>query len=150
MAVDLSLPKPQKTVDQIVSFIADIYSRAKKQRAVIAVSGGIDSAVSLTLLCEALKPQQVFPLFLPFQQQSTKDSEAITALNRVPKKNWSTIQIDPIVSGLADALTTAHPEEKLDSLRKGNAMARARMMVVYDTAKKHQALVCGTENKSEK
>jgi NAD+ synthase len=38
----------------------------------------------------------------------------------------------------------------MDSLRKGNAMARARMMVVYDVAKELNALVCGTENKSEK
>lgn len=150
MAVDLTLDKPQKEVNTIVQFLADTYARAGKKDAVIAVSGGIDSAVSLTLVSEALGPKHVFPIFLPFQDQSTKDSQAIAALNRIPKKNWMTVQIDPIISGLEKALQDADESQKLDTLRKGNAMARARMMVVYDTAKKYQALVCGTENKSEK
>jgi NAD+ synthase len=146
---DLVLPKPQQTIDHIISFIKETYQRANKKQAVIAVSGGIDSALSLTLVSEALGPKNVWPLFLPFKEQSIADSEAIAAVNRVPKSHWRTVQIDPIVEAL-EKTVSPHTSERMGSLRKGNAMARARMMVVYDTAKELDALVCGTENKSEK
>lgn len=146
---DLVLPKPQQTVDDVISFLKELYQRANITQAVIAVSGGIDSALSLTLVSEALGPKNVWPLFLPFKEQSTTDSEAIAAINRIPKSHWRTVQIDPIVEAL-EKTVAPHTSKRMDSLRKGNAMARARMMVVYDTAKELNSLVCGTENKSEK
>jgi NAD+ synthase len=138
-----------KAMSQITTFIAETYAQAGKKHGVIAVSGGIDSAVSLTLLCEAIHPQNVWVLFLPYQGQSTKDSEAIAAVNRVPKSHWRTIQIDSIVQSFEQTVQAAGASTPTP-LRLGNAMARARMMLLFDAAKELDALVCGTENKSEK
>ena len=146
---DVQLQQPQQTVDQIISFISETYQRANKKQAIVAVSGGIDSALSLTLATEALGPKNIWPLFLPYKNQSIEDSIAITAVNGIPKSHWRTIQIDSIVSGLEQAVREKSSKE-MSAVRKGNAMARARMMVVYDVAKELNALVCGTENKSEK
>jgi NAD+ synthase len=147
--IDLNLPNPQKSITQIVAFIRQTYERAGKKQGVIAVSGGIDSAVSLTLLCEALDPKNVWVLFLPYKDQSIQDSQAIAAVNRVPKSHWRTISIDPIVAGFEQAVQQGRSDQ-ISSLRLGNGMARARMMVLFDVAKELDALVCGTENKSEK
>lgn len=138
-----------KMIDRITDFIVDTYARAGKKQGIIAVSGGIDSAVSLTLLCKALKPQNVWVLFLPYQNQSVKDSEAIAAVNRVPKSHWRTISIDNLVDSFEQTVE-ASGAAPLTPLRLGNAMARARMLLLFDAAKELDALVCGTENKSEK
>lgn len=167
--IDLTLKNPHQTITEVIAFLKETYARAGKKKAVVAVSGGIDSAVALTLVTEALGPQQVWPLLLPYGDQSLADSEAIIAVNRIPKSHWRTIQIKPIVESILHATvqitnqaihqTTAQTPNQVinqttnpaaDQLRLGNIMARVRMIMVYDAAKELDALVCGTENKSEK
>lgn len=134
----------EKELTEITSWIRTIFAQNNKKDGIVAVSGGIDSAVSVTLLTHALGPQHVFPLFLPYAKQSTRDALLIAEWNGIPKTNWSTYNIEPIVTAAAE-LT----ESTSDRVRMGNYMARARMMIVYDCAKKLDALVCGTENRSE-
>jgi NAD+ synthase len=71
-----------------------------------------------------------------------KDAEAIVMWNGVGEQS-ATFDIQPSVDELATRLAVDTP------LRRGNLMARVRMLAVFDTAKKLGALVCGTENKSE-
>lgn len=132
-------------IDTIVQFLQTTFQQAKKSHAIVAVSGGIDSALSLSLLAKAIPPEQIHPLFLPYHGQSIDDSQRIAAWNKIPEKNWETLAIDPAVTALDTLLTTS----PTDQLRRGNLMARVRMIAVYDRAKKWDALVCGTENKSE-
>lgn len=135
----------QQEIDRIVGFSATTFEKTTKSHGVIAVSGGIDSALSLSLLAKTLPPENIHPLFLPCNGQSIEDSQRIAAWNKIPEQNWETLPIDPVVAALETLLS---PSQE-DRLRKGNAMARVRMIAVYDRAKKWDALVCGTENKSE-
>ena len=130
---------------KIVDFIKDTYDQAGKNKAVIAVSGGIDSAVSLTLLTQALGPEAVFPLLLPYHDQEIADSQELVSLNQIPEENISIINIGPVVYQFQQTLQV----DSSDRMRLGNIMARARMIAVFDKAKNLDALVCGTENKSE-
>lgn len=132
------------TVEKIIEFLQKTFADAGKTKGIVAVSGGIDSAVSLTLLTRAIGAENVYPLMLPYADQSTEDSQSVIEFNKIPSQNWQTIDIQPIVKGAELAVGQAS-----DQLRKGNIMARARMIVVYDVAKRLDALVCGTENKSE-
>lgn len=136
---------PEKTTTELVQFLNKIFTQNKKKSGVIAVSGGVDSAVSLTLLCKALGSENVFPILLPYKRQSTEDSELICSWNKIPKKNWQIVNIEPLVQ-VAVAILPGLSE---DQMRLGNIMARSRMLVVYDFAKALNALVCGTENRSE-
>lgn len=139
--------------EKIIKFIQQVFSRSGQERAVIGVSGGIDSALSLTLLVKALPAQQVTPLLLPYGDQDMADAQEICVWNGFSVEDWQEINIQPIVDQAAQVLgveAEGEGEAKRGSqLRLGNLMARVRMMTLFDTAKKLGALVVGTENKSE-
>jgi NAD+ synthase len=143
--MSLLLSSPEQTRVEIVEFLKKTYREQNKTQAVIAVSGGIDSALSLALLAEALPVGQITALLLPYEKQSTADAEAMCDFVAIPMENRRVVNIVSIV----DAAATLTLLSEKDTVRKGNFMARARMMLVYDIAKEKDALVCGTENKSE-
>lgn len=144
--MSLVLTNPHQEIERIVTFIRQTFHNQGKKNAVIAVSGGIDSALSLTLLTQALGAENVTPVFLPYDVQSTADAKEVSRFNQIPEAQGQEINIQPLVDSFVAELRIS--EE--DTFRKGNIMARCRMVVVYDLAKKLDALVCGTENKSEK
>ncbi len=141
----LTFKHPEEQITKCVQFLRTIYAQHGKKHALIAVSGGIDSALSTTLLVKALGAKNVFALSLPYDKQSSEDAAALVKWNAIPAENYHIINIKPLV----DAAEQMIPDLKGKEFRRGNIMARARMMVVYDFAKKLDALVCGTENKSE-
>ncbi|PIR59217.1 MAG: NAD(+) synthase [Candidatus Pacebacteria bacterium CG10_big_fil_rev_8_21_14_0_10_56_10] len=141
---DLSLPDPTRAADQIVAFIKRTFTEQDKHTAVIGVSGGIDSATSLTLACRALGPAQVVAVTMPDGDQPTADAQSVLEFNAVSAAHRLTINIKPMVDS-----TVRQLPDPPDRYRRGNIAARCRMMVLYDTALARRALVCGTENKSE-
>jgi NAD+ synthase len=128
-------------------FIKKTCGDAGFSRLVIGLSGGVDSATSFLLAVRALGPTNVFPILMPYgalSTQSTIDAMMLVEKSGVPIANITRIDIKPA----ADALISAGGAV-FENLRKGNIMARVRMTVLFDQAKKRQALVMGTENKSE-
>lgn len=127
-------------IEQIVNWLGEIYG---DKSGVIAVSGGVDSAVALSLLVKALGHDKVIPFLLPYGDQDMADARTICAWNDVTNKTIE-INIQTSVDMIADQLGAT-----TEKMRMGNIMARVRMIAVFDIAKKMGALVCGTENKSE-
>lgn len=124
----------------IINWLRNIYG---SKGAVIAVSGGVDSAVATTLLVKALGNERVVPVCLPYKNQDMSDAKKLIEFNGL-SKNLIEINIGEMVD-----LSVLNLGAGEDNLRKGNIMARTRMIAVFDIAKKMNALVCGTENKSE-
>jgi len=137
--------KEQVEIDTIVRFLQDTFRKTGLSRAVIAVSGGIDSSVSLTLLSRALSGQMITPVLLPYGQQTIEDARTICAFNKIPENNVQEVNIQSTVDHICRTVSLS----QTDVIRRGNVMARVRMTVLYDWAKKKKALVVGTENKSE-
>jgi len=135
-----------QTIKELVNFLQEVFTKTGKTKAVIAVSGGIDSAVAVTLLVEALGAEHVYPLLLPYKNQDMTDAQTVISWNKIPVTNITSLQIEPLVRQAAQTLNIGQS----DQVRLGNVMARTRMIAVFDLAKKLEALVCGTENKSEK
>lgn len=137
---------PAQTTDELVSFLKTSFHRAGFSNAVIALSGGLDSTVSCILAVRALGADHVYPVLLPYgslSTQATLDAMNVIELLKISPTHVARVDIKPIL----DPLTAK--EFGMDNIRKGNLMARARMMILFDHAKKRNALVVGTENKSE-
>ncbi len=128
----------------LTSFIADAVETTGTEGVVVGLSGGVDSALSAALAARALGPERVHSFFMPYRTSSpdsAADAERVTtALALEP----TTIDISAMVDGYFDA---AEPEA--DRVRRGNLMARVRMAILFDQAKKRGCLVLGTSNKTE-
>jgi NAD+ synthase len=113
------------------------------QRTILGLSGGIDSAVSAALAARAYGPEQVLGVMMPYRTSSPAsegDARTVaTALGIRLDKTDISAMADGYLSGLPDA----------DRLRRGNVMARCRMLVLYDRSVPERALVIGTSNKTE-
>lgn len=136
----------KKEADRISDFIRRSFLREKYVRALVAVSGGIDSAISLTLTIKALGVNHVYGVMLPYgrlNDEGTKDAKELLQYLSIPLKNRIEIDIQPAVDAFAGW------DSRMDELRKGNVMARMRMVALYDVSKKMGALVVGTENRTE-
>jgi len=137
--------KNTQKIEKIIEFIESTWAKQSMQYAVIAVSGGVDSAVSLSLLARSLPKENIFPVLLPYGRQNMEDAKTICVWNSIPQQNWVEINIKKVV----DTICSQNKIPIRDRVRRGNVMARVRMIFVYDLAKAKNALVCGTENKSE-
>ncbi len=142
--IDINLTINTDLARQILSgFIKSEITRVGMSRAVIGLSGGIDSALSLVLAVEALGAENVLAVRMPYKA-SSKDSldhaQLLIDQLGIPSK---TIEITDMV----EPLFKFDPE--MSKLRKGNIMARARMIVIYDQSEVFKGLVIGTSNKTE-
>jgi NAD+ synthase len=127
----------------LVGFIHDEVYRTGLSRAVVGLSGGIDSALSCCLAAEALGPDSVLALRLPYK---TSSQDSLDHAQMVI--DWLGVQSETFdITALVDPLLATIPPE--DARRRGNAMARARMVVWYDRSAATRALVIGTGNKTE-
>ena len=140
--IDLRID-PTWTAEILGRFIRIEVNRAGRARLVVGLSGGIDSAVSASLAARALGPGQVVCLWMPHRlssPESLRDARSVADVLGTP---FETADITPIVDGFVQV--SGDPSR----LRRGNAMARARMMCLFDRSAALDALVLGTSNKTE-
>ena len=142
--MEISLSIDPKLVRKILTeFIRSEITRAGFSRAVINLSGGIDSAVSFILAVEALGPQNVLAIRLPYKTSSADSLEHAQLLIDQTGCPSMTIPITEMIEPLINL------EPGMSEIRKGNIMARSRMIVAYDRSEVFKGLVVGTGNKTE-
>jgi len=134
----------------IVAFIGGHMQQTGFGRAVLGLSGGIDSALVAYLTAAAIKPENLLCLMLPYRTSSPAsraDAEEVVAALGCPSR---VVEITPIVDGYFEAALAGGEERAEPSrLRLGNFAARARMAVLYDQSAAWDGLVMGTSNKTE-
>ena len=127
----------------IGEFIRGQLRQAGFERAVLGLSGGIDSALVAYLTAEAIGAERLLCVSMPYRTSSDgsrSDAAAVVADLGCP---FETVEISPMVDGYFAAQPDASP------LRRGNFMARQRMAVLYDRSVTWTGLVVGTGNKTE-
>lgn len=131
------------TEELLVRFLRDEITNAGFSRAVIGLSGGVDSSVSAALAAKALGKKNVLAVVLPYKTSNPQSSKDALFVAKKLGLRTETVMISPMV----DAFCETHSVR--DRVRKGNVMARARMIVLYDISMREKALVVGTSNKTE-
>ncbi|KKQ27209.1 MAG: NH(3)-dependent NAD(+) synthetase [Candidatus Levybacteria bacterium GW2011_GWA2_37_36] len=131
--------------NKITSFIKTTLKEQGFKKVVLGMSGGIDSATTFRLLKEAIEPANILIAHLYYFESKLEDFKSSLQKANIPNENIYELPIKNAVGELRKTLNI--PEE--DRLRLGNVMARIRMIILYDLAKKNDALVLGTEDKSE-
>ncbi|MDK9701044.1 MAG: NAD+ synthase [bacterium] len=142
----MSLPLPPTlhfpTLSRLlVSFLREETTRVGYQKAVVGLSGGIDSAVVAALMVQAFGSENCLGVMLPYRGSSPAseaDARLVADAIHLPVTR---IEITPMADG--------YISDEMSALRKGNLFARLRMAVLFDIAMREQALVIGTSNKTE-
>ena len=129
----------------LTGFIRDAVETSRSKGVVVGLSGGVDSALAAAVAAKALEPSRVHAFLLPYRTSnpdSISDAEAVAAAFDLVT---ATIEISPMVDLYFENLA----EGEIDKVRLGNKMARERMSILFDQAKKLGCLVLGTSNKTE-
>lgn len=127
----------------LTGFIQSEITRVGFSRAVVGLSGGIDSALSCVLAAQALGPENVLAVRMPYKASSRDSLDHAQLLIDQLGVQSKTIEI----TNMVEPLINLDPE--MSKVRKGNLMARARMIVLYDQSEAFKGLVVGTSNKTE-
>ncbi len=127
----------------LVDFVFTEITHRGFSRAVLGLSGGIDSALSCTLSAQALGPENVLAIRMPYKTSSPDSLDhAQLLIDQLGVQSLTfpiTEMVDPLFASSA----------QVSRLRRGNAMARARMIVLYDQSEVFGGLVVGSGNKTE-
>ncbi len=133
-----------ETVRRILTgFIDNEVRKAGFERVVVGLSGGVDSALSAFLAAEALGPQNVWAILMPYRTSSSESVEHARLVVNSLGVHSLTVDITPMV----DAYFAGFPDA--DHMRRGNKMARERMTILFDHSARLGGLVLGTSNKTE-
>jgi len=127
----------------LTGFIHSEVTRMGYSHAVINLSGGIDSALSCVLAAKALGPKNVLAIRLPYKTSSSDSLEHAQMVIDTTGVQSVTLPISEMV----DPLFEQFPD--MSSMRKGNIMARMRMIMLYDQSVVFNGLAVGTGNKTE-
>ena len=135
---------PALTADWLVSFLKEELLLRGFTKGVVGISGGVDSAVTAFLAARALGPANVVGIRLPYRTSSPDSLAHAQLVIEQLGIEGRTIDISEAVDGyLAN-------EPDADPARRGNVMARMRMISIFDQAAKYRALPLGTGNKTER
>lgn len=129
----------------IAEFIRAQLRQAGFERALLGLSGGIDSALVAYLTAEAIGPERLLCVLMPYRTSSPAsraDAEEV-----VRRLGCASTLVD--ISPMVDAYFDVPERADASPLRRGNAMARQRMIVLYDHSVTWGGLVVGTGNKTE-
>ena len=129
----------------LVNFVRDeLVRRRDIHDAVIGISGGVDSAVVAYLCARALGPEHVLGMRMPYRTSSGESLDHAGLVIAATGIRERLIDISDAVDGYL-----AH-EPDAPAHRRGNVMARMRMIVLFDQSAKINGLPIGTGNKSER
>jgi len=133
----------EATLKMLVAFLREGFQTAGFKKGVVGLSGGVDSALAATLAAEALGPDNVQALFMPYKTSDPLSREHARLAAEKLGTAFREIDISPQV----DVYFTDHTEA--DQVRRGNKMARERMSILYDQSAAWKGLVVGTSNRTE-
>jgi NAD+ synthase len=134
---------PGIVTEILTRFIKEEVIKIGFERVVVGISGGVDSSTSAFLAVRALGKENVWGIIMPYKTSNPESTRHAREVAEITGIHTEEIDITPMVDGYFK-----HGIEA-DQTRRGNVMARQRMIILYDKSAEHCALVLGTSNKTE-
>ena len=138
--LDLNL---KEVHNELVEFLRESFKKTGFSKAVLGLSGGIDSALVAYLLRDALGKENVLAIMMPYKSSNPDSLNHAKLVVEDLGINSKTIEITDMIDAYFKN------EKEATSLRMGNKMARERMSILFDYSSKENAFVVGTSNKTE-
>ncbi len=137
---------PVLTEQWLVQFLRDeLVERRGFSKGIVGLSGGVDSALTAALAARALGPGNVIGVRMPYRTSSVESLEHATLVAEQLGIGLETVDITDAVDAYVKA-----SDRDADPVRRGNVMARMRMITLFDLSAKFAALPLGTGNKTER
>ena len=134
----------QAVYKKLTGGIRDYFTKNNAKKAVIGLSGGIDSSLSAKLVADAIGKENVHGLIMPVMGVSSQENIAdAVELCKLIGMIYSVVYINRFLEGLEDL------EWGQSKIAKMNSASRIRAVLLYNYANTHNALVIGTSNKTE-
>jgi NAD+ synthase len=134
----------EKTIKELTGFIKSELEKTGLSKAVIGLSGGIDSAVAAYLTAKAIGKENLLGILMPYRTSSEASiTDAMSVVNGlgIRHKIFEITEMADAYFGKLDGVVSG--------VRRGNVMARCRMIILYDNSASENAIVIGTGNKTE-
>lgn len=128
----------------LIAGIRDYYHKSGFKKAIIGLSGGIDSALAALLAKEALGKENILTLFMPSRYSSKKSQEDAYAMAKILDVNYKEISIEPVFSAYIQLLSDINNQTALENLQ-----ARIRSQILMAYSNQTGSLLLNTSNKSE-
>ena len=134
----------EKIYKKLIKGIRQYFNKAGVKKAVIGLSGGVDSALSLKLVADAIRNENVTALLMPEKGLTKKENveHAVDLCKRL-KVDYKIIEINPFL----ETFKKINIKQNKDSWI--NLKPRIRMLILYNYSNANNALVIGTSNKTE-
>jgi NAD+ synthase (glutamine-hydrolysing) len=132
----------------LVFGIQDYFSKMGFKKAVLGLSGGMDSALTLTLAVEALGTENVLPVMMPSRFSSDHSITDSIELAQNLGVKWRCTPVDPMMNSFLEHLNPEFgglPEDVTEE----NLQARIRGVILMALANKLNMILLNTSNKSE-
>ena len=144
-------------IDNLIAAGKNLVQKLGFSQLVLGVSGGVDSSFALYLATQILPKEQIFVYLMPVGAQSIAGAEKIVDFCEIPPANTVVSNLEEClaaeirrISAFDTTIDLAATHLYQDYLRRGNLIARLRMLTLFDQAATKKALVLGTKNLSEK
>lgn len=157
MVIDLDHPKPTIHMDHDPYYdifsalklgVIDYFKKSGQKRAIVGLSGGIDSALVATIARESLGKENVLGIYMPTRFSSKESYEDAKQLADNLGIEFQVIDVDPLYDHYLTVLEPFFPKNGHD-VTEENIQARIRGMILMAFANKFRSLVLCTGNKSE-
>ncbi len=134
---------PELVERTLIHFIRDEITKFGFKKAVLGLSGGLDSTVAAYLTSKALGKNNLIPLIIPYKSSSKKNMDDAIKVAKIVAEKHHIINITEQI----DIYFKNNPTE--EKLFIGNKIARERMSIIFDYSAREKAMVIGTSNKTE-
>ena len=134
----------QAVYKKLIDGIRDYFTKNNAKKAVVGLSGGIDSSLCAKLVADAIGKENVHGLIMPVMGVSSQENIAdAVELCKLIGMSYSVVHINRFLEGFEDL------EWGQSRIAKMNSASRIRAVLLYNYSNTHNALVIGTSNKTE-